>query len=184
MKIYTRKGDDGSTGLAGGKRIGKDEPRIEANGGVDELNAWIGLSATACQNAELNRMLRHIQIDLFDLGADLAQPAPDSDESAPAMRITLKQIQQLENEIDALEQYLTALKHFILPGGNELAARLHVARTVCRRVERSCIVLSRLETLDPHTVVYLNRLSDLLFVMARRANQLADVADVVWNGDE
>lgn len=180
MKIYTKTGDDGSTSLFGGERVGKDEPRVEAYGCVDELNAAIGLALTACRHQEIGDILRATQARLFELGADLASPHAVS--SSPIRRIDAAAALEAEAWIDQLWPLLAPMRHFILPGGSELAARLHLARTICRRAERICIALNRIEPLGDHIRIYLNRLSDLLFVLARRANQLDDVADVPWQG--
>ena len=179
-KIYTRTGDDGTTGLFGGGRVPKDSARIEAYGNVDELDSVIGLCAAASKYDWLNELLRTIQEKLFVLGADLATPLETrSNYSVP--RIEEKDATRLERAIDEHAAQLPELKHFILPGGSELAARLHLARTICRRAERSLVHLATQEEIGTFDVIYLNRLSDLLFVLARRANQLAGVKDVEWN---
>ncbi len=171
VKLYTRTGDDGTTGLHGGDRVRKDGPRVEALGAVDELNAHLGLARAACDHDELDGVLGVLQNRLFDLGADLASPGV-----AGVPRIDASHFQEAESQIDQLSQPLEPLKNFILPGGSELASRLHVARGVCRRAERLCVTLGGVEPV----VIYLNRLSDLLFAMARRANQLAGICDVPW----
>ncbi len=188
MKLYTKRGDDGGTDLFGGRRVGKDDLRVEAYGTVDELNSVIGLCAAACTGAEtasLEEVLTTLMSRLFEVGADLATPLPAAgEESGPAAipRIGVKQTDELERHIDALTDVLPGMTHFVLPGGTHLAAELHHARTVCRRAERLCVALSRVEDIGPVVVPYLNRLSDLLFAMARRANHLAGVADVPWIG--
>src|SRR4051812_12281799 len=174
MKIYTKTGDDGETGLFGGPRVGKDHPRIEAYGTVDELNAVLGLVRTASPPAEIDSLLARVQNELFDLGAELATPDP---KSRGTNLIDSERIQALEAAIDQFEIGLEPLKTFILPGGTSAAAWLHLARTVCRRAERLVVALSRdsHENVSNATVIYLNRLSDLLFVLARAANHLAGV---------
>ena len=176
-KIYTRTGDDGSTGLIGSARVSKTDPRIEAIGAVDEANAAIGLACVAMGgNAETAASLRRIQNDLFDLGADLAAPG----DMPGALRIVASQTERLEREIDAANARLAPLNSFVLPGGSEGAARLHLARTIVRRAERRVTALrERGAELNPHAPSYLNRLSDLLFVLARAAND-DGAADVLW----
>lgn len=191
MKLYTRIGDDGSTRLFGNQQVRKDDPRVEAYGSVDELNAILGLALVGCAHEEITRILRFVQNRLFDVGADLATPAVQaSGESAgggsgwQVYRISGEDAGDLEKCIDQMWEPLPPMKNFILPGGTELAARLHVARTVCRRAERLCVTLAR----DVHgigeIIIYLNRLSDLLFAMSRRANQLEGVVDVPWKKKE
>lgn len=184
MKLYTRTGDDGTTGLFTGQRVAKDCPRMDAAGSVDELNSLVGWSAAACRHGDLSSLLTGVQHRLFDLGADLATPLGDTQPpAAPSVtRITAAHVQEAEKQIDAVCAKLPELKQFILPGGSELASRLHVARCACRLAERRCVALSHHEQLNPHLLVYLNRLSDLLFAAARLANQLENTPDVVWRG--
>jgi cob(I)alamin adenosyltransferase len=177
MKIYTKTGDDGETGLFGGPRVRKNCPRIEAYGTVDELNAVVGMARTQGPPADLDGLLCRIQNELFDLGAELATPDPAKFGIAGA---TEAHVSALEREIDRYEAELEPLKQFILPGGTPAAAALHLARTVCRRAERCVVTLTESEAISPNTVIYLNRLSDLLFVLARAANRRAGVADVPW----
>ncbi len=188
MKIYTKTGDLGQTGLLGGVRVSKDAVRIEAYGTIDELNAQLGLarsalsqlfaaSEEAANGAELDTLLAAIQNQLFDLGAQLASPKSDKDSLA---QVTAPIIQGLEQAIDRYEATLPQLRQFILPGGTTLAAQLHVARTVCRRAERRAVTLANTEPVTSEAIVYLNRLSDLLFVLARAANQLLGQEDVFW----
>jgi cob(I)alamin adenosyltransferase len=179
MKIYTKTGDAGTTGLFGGPRVSKDDARICAYGSVDELNAVIGTARSTPIADSLDAMLNQIQHHLFSIGAELATPNPSEHH--------LKwngdpHVLQLEQWIDSLEQDLVPLRNFILPGGSPQAAHLHLARTVCRRVEREIVRLSHDSRVSDvsHIVIYLNRLSDLLFVMARSANQQQGVADVPW----
>lgn len=179
MKIYTKTGDEGQTGLFGGPRVSKDAPRIEAYGTVDELNSVLGLARTETLPQSIDALLAGIQSELFSLGAELATPNPaakGTDLIGPA------NIERLEQAIDHYEADLEPLKQFILPGGTKGAATLHLARTVCRRAERRLVTLvhSTSEKISPELVVYLNRLSDLLFVLARAANHAAGVADVPW----
>ena len=170
VKLYTRTGDAGTTGLIGGRRVGKDDPRIDAYGTVDELNAHLGLAAVAC-DGKIARLLSAAQHDLFAIGSHLA--APDGGATLPP----LPDAGRLEAEIDSAEAELEPLSNFVLPGGTEAAARLHVARCACRRAERLCVALA---PPVPGVVAYLNRLGDWLFAHARLANARADVADVPW----
>jgi cob(I)alamin adenosyltransferase len=179
-KVYTRTGDDGTTGLGAGGRVAKDSPRIEAYGTVDELNSQIGLVLATGVNEEIAAALRSIQNDLFHLGSDLCIPEEEK-ERRPVPRIEERHITGLENLMDRLSQELTPLENFILPGGSPGAAQLHVARTVCRRAERRVVTLAGREPVGPHTVRYLNRLSDTLFVMARHENRRRGQPDVLWD---
>ncbi len=177
MKLYTRTGDDGTTGLIGGTRVGKDDLRLDAYGTVDELNALLGLAAAG---SELTPSIERVQADLFCIGSHLAAPAGATENvTLPA----LPEAGRLEPEIDEAEKELEPLTNFILPGGSDNAARLHVARCVCRRAERACVALARHDAVagvPDEVLTYLNRLSDWLFVMARLANKRAGVADVPW----
>ncbi|MDR3513983.1 MAG: cob(I)yrinic acid a,c-diamide adenosyltransferase [Caulobacteraceae bacterium] len=177
-RIYTRTGDAGSTRLASGAPVSKADPRVEAYGAVDETNACLGLVRLhTAQDAVLDPMLGRIQHDLFDLGADLATPG----RSADALRIIDGQVERLEREIDQLNAELDPLSSFVLPGGSPTAAALHLARTVCRRAEREAVRLAALdgEAVSAPALKYLNRLSDLLFVAARWANDKGR-SDVLW----
>lgn len=180
-KIYTRTGDDGSTGLVDGSRLPKDALRVRAYGDVDETNSVIGLVRLHLSNENLDQMLSRIQNDLFDLGADLATPLPKEGtaDSEYALRMNELQTQRLETELDGLNADLEPLTSFVLPGGHPPAAYLHQARTVCRRAERVCVGLSREIDVNPHALTYLNRLSDFLFVAARWCNDQGQ-ADVKW----
>jgi len=185
MKLYTKRGDDGGTDLFAGQRTTKTDPRIAAIGDVDETNASIGLVISACDDGGLKNTLIDVQARLFDLGADLATPGSSTPDPAKPRRITQTHIEQLENHIDTACAKLPAMKHFILPGGSEPAARLHLARTVCRRAERACVALQQTDPTHRETdlaVIFLNRLSDLLFALARLANQQTGVDDVPWEG--
>ena len=180
-RIYTRTGDDGTTGLASGPRRSKADIRVESYGTVDEANAFLGrarLAAVAAGDTACDALLARIQNDLFDLGADLATPH-DPPPRHEALRIAEAQVERLEAEIDALNARLQPLRSFVLPGGTALATELHVCRTVVRRAERLAVALADAEEVNPAAMRYLNRLSDLLFVAARVAN--ADgVDDVLW----
>lgn len=181
-RIYTRTGDDGTTGLVSEQRRVKHDLRIETFGTVDEINACIGLARVATKSDDiLDPMLARIQNDLFDLGADLATPDSGSPLDYEPLRILPGQVQRIEREIDQLNDPIPPLNSFILPGGSEAAARLHVARTVCRRAERLAVALSEKteEKISPTVVMYLNRLSDFLFVAARHCNGQG-ASDVLW----
>jgi len=187
-RIYTRTGDDGSTGLGDGSRVTKTDPRIEACGTVDEANAAIGVAAVECEGGAVGspdwriwEILARVQQDLFDLGADLCHPVKPGQEPGASLRVLPEQTGRLETEIDEINANLSSLSSFVLPGGSALAAQLHVARTVVRRAERAAIALrdSQSGTVNPETIRYLNRLSDLLFVAARLANHDAG-GDVLW----
>jgi cob(I)alamin adenosyltransferase len=173
-RIYTKAGDGGETGLGDGTRVPKSSPRVTAYGEVDELNAVLGL--TACHHPAALDLLRTIQNDLFDIGADLCLPPATA---GPALRVRPEQATRLEREIDRLNERLQPLRSFVLPGGTPAAAWLHLSRTVCRRAERSVAALMQSEAVNPNVLVYLNRLSDLLFVMARVANGDGQ-GDVLW----
>jgi len=178
-RIYTRAGDGGSTRLANGALVSKTDLRVEAYGTVDELNAVVGLARQAtAKDAVLDPMLARIQNELFDLGADLATPQ-SAEAPASKLRILESQVERLEQEIDAMNGQMSPLASFVLPGGSATAAALHVARTVCRRAERICVALDAREPVTPAALKYLNRLSDLLFVAARFANDKG-TSDVLW----
>jgi cob(I)alamin adenosyltransferase len=185
LKIYTKTGDGGDTGLYGGTRVSKADPRVAAYGDVDELHAYLGLTrATLLQSgeAELAAMLERIQRDLFALGARLADPGHRIAERVTKAVVTGDDVTRLEEWIDGLEATLPPLARFILAGGSEGGASLHVARTICRRAERAMVALLAVEkgAFEPDLLIYINRLSDLLFVMARRANQRAGTPEVEW----
>lgn len=177
-RIYTKSGDQGETGLGDGQRVRKDHPRVTAYGEVDELNASLGIVLLIDCMLE-KELLREIQNDLFDVGGDLCIPHPEGEVSGKYLRITVGQVEKLEKAIDRLNENLEPLRSFILPGGSAAAAHLHLARTVCRRAERSVVTLMQTETINPQAMIYLNRLSDLLFVMARVANDNGK-RDVLW----
>jgi cob(I)alamin adenosyltransferase len=179
MKIYTKTGDSGETGLFGGPRVSKDAPRIETYGTVDELNSVLGVARAQGLESEFDALLGRIQNELFALGAQLATPDPAGHQT---QLVGPAEIAALEQAIDRFEKGLEPLKQFILPGGTPAAAQLHLARTVCRRAERRLVMLvnQSAEPIAGDLVVYLNRLSDLLFVMARAVNRAANQADVPW----
>jgi len=174
VRIYTRTGDDGTTGLIGGKRVPKDSPYVEACGSLDELNALIGLARGHGLPESIDRALQSVQDELFTIGAELATPQGTKRRSEV---IGDKEIQRLENEIDSIEGSLEPLKQFILPGGSLPGAELHLARAVARRAERHCVTLARTEKVDARILKYLNRLSDLCFVMARYVNRLQSMPE-------
>ncbi len=174
-KIYTRTGDDGTTGLGDGSRTNKDSLRVEAMGDVDELNAVIGILLSEPLAAEIQDTLTRVQHDLFDLGGEICIPGH-------AM-VKAERVSALEESLDRLNEQLQPLKEFILPGGSRAAAYCHLARTVCRRAERQLTRLSREEPVTTISLQYLNRLSDLLFVMCRAINKQADVPDVLWKNE-
>lgn len=181
MKIYTKTGDSGDTGLFGGGRVSKDDPRVEAYGDVDELNAVLGLARSAELMPRIDEVLVPIQRDLFSIGALLATPDREKmQQHLTKARISEERVAELEHAIDACDRELEPLKAFILPGGTQKAAALHVARTVCRRAERRVIHLQREVEIPQIVVVYLNRLSDLLFTLARFANTRAGAGEVTW----
>ena len=178
-RIYTKTGDAGETSLGDGRRVPKTDLRIRAYGGVDELNAVLGLTLTVAPDAALSKLLSHIQNDLFDVGADLCIPESNEPPAYTPLRVSAAQVEQLERWIDAANERLQPLTSFILPGGSVLAAHLHQARTVCRRVEIGVLDLTAHERVNPQVVIYLNRLSDLLFVLSRAANHDGR-DDVLW----
>lgn len=178
-KIYTRTGDGGETGLADGSRIAKEHPLSQAIGDVDEANSAIGVALLHVERADARSMLGAIQNELFDLGADLATPAEDFTPNEMTLRVVQEQIDRLEREIDRMNAQLQPLTSFILPGGGAGAAHLHVARAIVRRAERSTVAASRHMPLNPLTRIYLNRLSDHLFVMARLIAAGAE-GDILW----
>lgn len=184
-KLYTRTGDDGTTGLFGGQRVRKTDRRVEAYGTIDELNAQLGITLAAIQPRPgadwdlFRQRLARLQGELFILGAELATPtAPAAHQPIPTT--TAEQVAGLESWIDEAAACVPPLRVFILPGGDIAAAHLHVGRTVCRRAERCVAAITEAEDLNPQILIYLNRLSDLLFAWARLANRLAGVADVTW----
>lgn len=181
-KIYTRTGDDGTTGLVDGSRVAKNSARMEAIGAVDEANSALGFAASALPPGTQAETIFRIQNDLFDLGADLATPAGEGEDFEPSemvLRIVAVQVEWLEQAIDAANDRLEPLSSFVLPGGSEAAARLHVARAATRRAERAMAALAEVDATNPQALAYINRLSDYLFVAARVAND-DGAADVKW----
>jgi len=180
MKIYTRTGDAGGTSLFGGTRVSKHDPRVAAYGDVDELNACLGtVRAQSELPGDVTEILERIQIDLFAIGARLADPAEKIADRVTKVAVADVDIQRLEDWIDRFEAELPPLRRFILPGGNRAGALLHLSRTVCRRAERSIVALGA-DRIDAHLVAYVNRLSDLLFVLARAVNHRAGQPEVEW----
>jgi cob(I)alamin adenosyltransferase len=181
-RIYTKSGDQGDTGLGDGSRVPKDHARVAAYGSVDELNAVLGVllaQPSGVDMADCTELLRSIQNDLFDVGADLCVPQAPDEVPGQRLRVRAEQAQRLEAAIDRLNERLTPLRSFVLPGGSPAAAWCHLARTVCRRAERDVVTLARTEPLNGQVVIYLNRLSDLLFVLARVWNRDGQ-DDVLW----
>jgi cob(I)alamin adenosyltransferase len=175
-KIYTRTGDDGTTGLGDGNRVDKDSLRVEAFGTIDELNSQLGLVLACSPPPDINGLLIRIQHELFDLGGEISIPGREI--------ISSVHVARLESELDKYNAGLQPLAEFILPGGSQIAAHCHVCRTVCRRAERRLVSLKRKETVSEHSLKYLNRLSDLLFVLARSLNAYEKKADVLWKPEQ
>ena len=182
MKLYTRTGDSGETSLFGGARVPKDDSRVEAYGSVDEVNAALGIVRSLNPPVRLDEILDRLQRELFVLGAELGCAETHQDRLR-LQRIDAEHIARLESDIDALEAELPGMRHFVLPSGCPAAAALHAARTIVRRAERRLISLGHQAPVRAEIVVYTNRLSDLLFVMARAANHAAGVGDIPWRGD-
>jgi cob(I)alamin adenosyltransferase len=182
-RVYTRKGDDGTTGLGGGQRVLKDSPRVQAYGTVDELNSVIGVALASGLSRRLAEALSPIQNELFHLGSDLCFVEEDK-AKYKIPQIETRHVEKLEQLMDELTEIVGPLENFILPGGSLGAAHLHVARTVCRRAEREVIVLSRTEAVGPFVIKYLNRLSDALFVMARYENKEQGVGEPLWDEEQ
>jgi cob(I)alamin adenosyltransferase len=181
-RIYTRSGDQGETGLGDGTRVAKDDPRVEAYGSVDELNAFLGMlmahGLAEAGSDDLVMVIQEIQNELFDVGADLCVPEANGEDSS-RLRVRPEQVTRLETLIDRYNDHLQPLTSFVLPGGTPSAAWCHLARTVCRRAERRVVALGRVTSVNPQVVIYLNRLSDLLFVLARVCNYNGQ-EDVLW----
>jgi cob(I)alamin adenosyltransferase len=180
VKIYTKTGDKGETGLVDGSRVGKDSVRVQCYGDVDELNACLGLVRSRREDSEVDALLALVQKDLFALGAQLADPQARVARRKPKAAVTPEHVARLEEAIDARQERLPPLRAFILPGGSKTGALLHFCRTVCRRVERRVVSLSQREDVDPLVLVYLNRLSDLLFVLARDVNHRSGETEDTW----
>jgi cob(I)alamin adenosyltransferase len=179
MRIYTKTGDEGQTGLVGGTRVGKDDLRVDCYGTVDELNACLGLAVAEGLTTDVGALVSSIQTTLFVLGSELAT-APEKADKVTLERISLSNVEVLEAAIDRFTLELPELRNFILPGGRKTAALLHYARTICRRAERRVVALSRLSPVSATVTIYLNRLGDLLFVLARLENHRAQVTDIPW----
>ncbi|RDJ31021.1 MAG: cob(I)yrinic acid a,c-diamide adenosyltransferase [Crenarchaeota archaeon] len=177
MKIYTKTGDDGTTGLQSGPRVSKTDSRIKAYGIVDEINSILGIALTFELKEDIKKILTRIQNELFVLGSDLSNPDLEHKEN----RIEVKMIENLEQDIDKLEENLPPLTNFILPGGNQAASQIHFARTVTRRAEIQTVELSENQKINKLCITYLNRLSDLLFVIGRTINKQNNVSDVIWS---
>ncbi|NUN10152.1 MAG: cob(I)yrinic acid a,c-diamide adenosyltransferase [Ignavibacteriaceae bacterium] len=180
MKIYTKTGDRGETSLFGGTRVSKNNLRLEAYGTVDELNSALGLCICASVAEDVQELLTELQNRLFDAGSDLATPSDYSGSKISVPRISGEHIEKIESAIDRFDSSLPALTGFILPGGSESAARLHLARSICRRAERHVVALQMGEEINPNLVIFLNRISDLLFVLARYENKVSGKGDVNW----
>lgn len=177
MKIYTKTGDDGTTGIQNGARISKTDSRIQAYGMVDEINSFLGIILSKLDEKDLENLITKIQNDLFVVGSDLSNPDLKNTQN----RVNDEMIKTLEENIDNLEKKLPPITKFILPGGHEIAALVHVSRSITRRAEIFVIFLSEKEKINNNCIIYLNRLSDLLFVIARTINQRKNVKDVIWN---
>lgn len=184
MKIYTKTGDKGETGLFGGSRVAKDNLRIEAYGTIDELNSVLGVAINDLKDESVISLLKDIQRQLFVAGSDLAAPRDKENAKFKIPRVERQFSQELEHRIDFYTGKLDELRHFILPGGSRGASQLHLARTVCRRAERLVVALNKTVETGGEIIVYLNRLSDLLFVLARYENKVSGVPDVVWKNEE
>ena len=180
MKIYTKTGDNGETSLFGGKRVGKDNQRISAYGTIDEVNSILGIAFLEVKSPEIKETIAKLQNELFILGSDLATPLEKENKQFEIPRVEEDFSKHLEEQIDYFDSKLPQLKNFILPGGEKGAALLHHARTVCRRAEREVVALAKNENVNPQIIIYLNRLSDLLFVLARYENQFNRVEDIPW----
>ena len=178
-RIYTKTGDEGMTGLGGGRRVSKDSPRVRAYGTVDELNSALGVALALQLNERLAGELTTIQNELFDLGSDLCWPE-DDDRRGRIPTVQARHVEHLERLIDELNEVVGPLTNFLLPGGSPGAAQLHVARTICRRAEREALTLSHEEPIGELVLPYLNRLSDALFVMARHENHVRGIAEPLW----
>lgn len=179
VKIYTKTGDRGTTSLFGGRRVEKNSPRIEAYGQVDELNSQIGVVLSNNPSPEILKKLVRIQGELFVLGSDLSSPLSVK---VKIPRISKSHVTRLEKEIDVWKKELPPLKNFILPGGHAVGAGLHLARSICRRAERKIVVVANEEKINPNCQIYLNRLSDWLFVLARYVNKLEGIPEKIWEG--
>ncbi|MBT8379271.1 MAG: cob(I)yrinic acid a,c-diamide adenosyltransferase [Ignavibacteria bacterium] len=181
MKIYTKTGDKGETGLFGGERVSKNSPRLNAYGTIDELNAYIGLAVTEIKDEKVKEDLLKIQNHLFTVGTDLATPDNEKTIKLKVDRTPSPFYENIENLIDSYEAKLDELKNFILPGGSKSSAMLHVCRTICRRAEREVVALNSEVKIENNILIFLNRLSDLLFVLSRFENRVSNFPDIIWN---
>lgn len=181
MKIYTKTGDKGETGLFGGERVTKDSLRISAYGTIDELNAFIGYTITEINDASIKQNLLTIQNYLFTVGSDLATPDTQKNEKLNAQRTPDSFYKEIEKMIDHYDAQLNELRNFILPGGSKSSALLHICRTVCRRSEREVVALKKTVTIGDNILIFLNRLSDLFFVLSRFENKVSNQPDTIWN---
>ena len=182
-KIYTKRGDKGETSLIFGERVSKDHQRIKAYGSIDELNAALGLAVSTIKNGKLYKLLQNIQNELFNVGAELASPRKLKKKTNKYYHLEQSKILELESIIDLYNEKLPPLRSFILPYGTFTSSALHLARTICRRAERETVSLSKQEKINPNILIYLNRLSDLLFVLARYVNKKAKISDTLWKKD-
>lgn len=181
MKIYTKTGDKGETGLFGGERVNKDSPRINAYGTIDELNSFIGMAITEVKDENVRKDLSAIQNKLFTVGTDLATPNSDKNKKLKIIRTPPECISEMEKLIDNYSAKLEELRNFILPGGSKGAALLHVCRTICRRAEREVVALNNEVNIGDNIIIFLNRLSDLFFVLSRYENKVSNHPDIIWN---
>jgi cob(I)alamin adenosyltransferase len=180
VKIYTKTGDDGKTSLLGGERVSKNSDRIEAYGTVDELNSFIGLAITEVQDPDVRKLLIKIQNHLFILGSDLAAPKTNKTSKLKIKRVTPKFYKEIEKAIDSFDSQLVSIKNFILPGGSKSASLLHICRTITRRAERKVVALNDKVIAVDNIIIFLNRLSDLFFVLARYENKCSSIHDIKW----
>jgi cob(I)alamin adenosyltransferase len=180
MKIYTKGGDKGETGLFGGERVAKSSPRIEAYGTIDELNSFIGLAITELKSEEVKELLNTIQNQLFTVGSDLAAPPDEKNKKHDVPRVPKEFFENAEKQIDKFDAQLEPLKNFILPGGSKAAAMLNCCRTICRRAERRVVALNAADKVGENIIIFLNRLSDLFFVLARYENMISRIPDTIW----
>lgn len=180
MRIYTKTGDKGKTSLFGGKRVDKDDLRVECYGTVDELNSILGLAVIEVTDTDAKKIIQKVQNDLFTLGGELSTPSEKASKQKSGSNVNIDQIQFLEERIDHYDEKLPTLKQFILPGGSKGAALLHIARSVSRRSERLVVKLSKNDVINENIIIYLNRLSDLLFVLARFENDVNQISDIPW----
>ena len=184
MKIYTKTGDKGETGLFGGERVSKNSDRIRAYGTIDELNSFIGLAITEAKNDEVKLLLQKIQNRLFTVGSDLATPDTEKNKKLKIERTPDHFHSEIEVEIDKYEEKLEPLKNFILPGGSKGAALLHICRTVARRAEREVVALNSIVKIDGNIIIFLNRISDLFFVLSRFENYVSNIPDTIWESQK